>query len=99
MLFCSKTFQLFLLSRIQADDDSYIFVENLREFLGPFAPNEKLFFGFPYLSQDFGTYMSGGSGYVLSHESLRQFHGQILNRTDIFADFFSWSRAALVRQH
>ena len=75
----------------QADDDSYIFVDNLRDFLGPFSPNERLYFGFPYLNRDFGTYMSGGSGYILSRESLKQLHGQILSRGDLFQDFFSKS--------
>ncbi|KAH8400591.1 hypothetical protein KR222_007554 [Zaprionus bogoriensis] len=65
---------------MKADDDTYVFVENLRHMLYPYSPNMPIFFGFNYklfnVEQKNASYMSGGSGYVLSREALRMFvHG------------------------
>ena len=57
----------------QADDDTYIIVENLRYFLSGENSSEPIFFGHnfqKYLKQGF---FSGGSGYVLSKEALRRY--------------------------
>ena len=56
---------------IKADDDTFMVIENLKEFLRPFDTNEPIHFGhhFKYL----GGYFAGGAGYVLSRESLRRF--------------------------
>ncbi|XP_050416904.2 uncharacterized protein LOC126830554 [Patella vulgata] len=56
---------------LKADDDTFIIVENLRYFLAHQDPKLPVFFGYefkPKWSQY--SYMSGGSGYVLSKESL-----------------------------
>ena len=68
---------------VKADDDTFLIVENLRLFLSNFNPDESYYFGRNFLSGDdpvslpkdpknIISYASGGSGYVLSKEALRQ---------------------------
>ncbi|TDG40791.1 hypothetical protein AWZ03_012789 [Drosophila navojoa] len=59
---------------------SYVFVENMRHMLYPYSPDMPIYFGYNFklFYSPFGnaSYMSGGSGYVLSREALRIFvHG------------------------
>ncbi|XP_063979191.1 glycoprotein-N-acetylgalactosamine 3-beta-galactosyltransferase 1-like isoform X2 [Diachasmimorpha longicaudata] len=70
---------------MKADDDTYVIVENLRFMLSSYNTSAPLYFGYrfkPFVKQG---YMSGGSGYVLSRESLRKFVQEALpNPTKCF---------------
>lgn len=62
---------------LKADDDTWIFMENLRHFLFSYLPSFPIYFGCklkPYVKQG---YMSG-SAYVLSREALRRFNEEAL---------------------
>lgn len=50
---------------LKADDDTYVVVENLKKILHQFDPRDLLYMGHQQEDQAV-TYMSGGSGYVLS---------------------------------
>ncbi len=62
----------------QADDDSYVVVENLRHMLQEQDPLESIWFGLRYNTyiSPMG-YMQGGAGYVLSRGALDVFVEQV----------------------
>uniref|UniRef100_A0A914QMT8 N-acetylgalactosaminide beta-1,3-galactosyltransferase n=1 Tax=Panagrolaimus davidi TaxID=227884 RepID=A0A914QMT8_9BILA len=47
-------------------------MENLRFFLLPFNPNKPLYFGARFKENLTSGYMSGGAGYILSREAVKQ---------------------------
>lgn len=56
----------------KADDDTYVIMENLKEFLSiKSSPNEPIYFGHKFKRYVEQGYMSGGSGYVLSKKALK----------------------------
>lgn len=55
---------------VKADDDTYIIVDNLKHRLQSLDPNEKLILGHYQRSQN-ASYMSGGSGYVISSAGVK----------------------------
>ncbi|KAL5020598.1 hypothetical protein ScPMuIL_002323, partial [Solemya velum] len=55
----------------RCDDDSYAIMDNMRYFLSVYDPNKPYYFG--HMFKTLGGYSSGGSGYVISKESLKRF--------------------------
>ena len=58
---------------MKADDDTYVFVENLRYFLSSQNASEPVYFGRTFLQATKQGYNGGGPGYVVSREALRRF--------------------------
>ncbi|CAD5232087.1 unnamed protein product [Bursaphelenchus xylophilus] len=58
---------------VKADDDTFMFVENLRFMLMNYNKEEPIYFGCNFKVIVRTGYMSGGAGYILSHEALRRF--------------------------
>lgn len=57
---------------MKADDDTYVVVERLKRFLSRRSSRKPVYYGYrfkPYVHQG---YMSGGAGYVLSRQALKQ---------------------------
>ena len=65
----------------KADDDTYVIMENLRHLLRRRPSNASFYFGYVAKTPD-RYYPSGGAGYVLSHEALRQFGREILSQPE-----------------
>lgn len=59
---------------MKADDDTYVFVDNLRAFLKTKNTSDPVTFGYNFRIIVPNGYHSGGGGYVLSKESLRRFY-------------------------
>ncbi|XP_046568759.1 glycoprotein-N-acetylgalactosamine 3-beta-galactosyltransferase 1-A-like [Haliotis rubra] len=55
---------------LKADDDTYVVVDNVRHFLKEKNPDEPVYYGSKFRLEDF-TYHSGGAGYVMSRELLK----------------------------
>lgn len=55
---------------LKADQDTFVFVDNLRTFLSDKNRDEAISYGFNFAVK--GGYQSGGAGYVLSNEALRR---------------------------
>lgn len=69
----------------KGDDDSFVIVENLRFLLAEYSPEDPI-----YLGHKFNTsvhkrgYYSGGSGYVMSHETVRVFVEKVLTNREFY---------------
>ncbi|XP_069959630.1 glycoprotein-N-acetylgalactosamine 3-beta-galactosyltransferase 1-like [Cherax quadricarinatus] len=57
----------------KADDDTYAIMENMRYMLSIYDPNFPIYFGSRFKMFSKQGYMSGGGGYVLSREAVKQF--------------------------
>jgi glycoprotein-N-acetylgalactosamine 3-beta-galactosyltransferase len=57
---------------LKADDDTFIFVDNLREFLNDKNRSSPITYGYNFKVIVSGGYHSGGAGYLLSHEALNR---------------------------
>ena len=59
---------------LKCDDDTFIFYDNLRDFVATKNPSEPITFGYDYGEWVYGGYHSGGAGYLLSHEAMKRFN-------------------------
>ena len=57
---------------LKADDDTFIFVDNLKTFLKTKNSSQPVTFGFDFRTIVDRGYHSGGAGYVLSNEALQR---------------------------
>ncbi|OON22081.1 hypothetical protein X801_02017, partial [Opisthorchis viverrini] len=65
----------------KADDDTYAFVSNLRQFLAAEdEPSEPVMWGYRWMRLCPGGYFSGGSGYVLTREALKRIVERAIDR-------------------
>ena len=55
---------------LKADDDTFLFVDNLRNFVSEKNSNNPVTYGFNFEKYVDGGYHSGGAGYLLSHGAL-----------------------------
>ncbi len=63
---------------LKADDDTFIFVNNLRKFLSNKNPAMPITFGYDFKEEVLEGYHSGGAGYVLSRNSFNRI-GSVLS--------------------
>ncbi len=63
---------------LKADDDTWIFMNNLRKFLSTKSSSKPVTYGYDYKIMVEKGYHSGGGGYVLSNEAMNRL-GQKLN--------------------
>ncbi|GAA49035.1 Glycoprotein-N-acetylgalactosamine 3-beta-galactosyltransferase 1 [Clonorchis sinensis] len=66
---------------LKADDDTYAFLSNLREFLvNNGDPTESVMWGYRWKTLCPGGYFSGGAGYVLTREALKRIVERAIDR-------------------
>lgn len=64
---------------LKTDDDTFIFVENLKKFLRDKHPRVGVTYGYNFAKFVKNGYHSGGAGYVLSNEALRLIGNKLNN--------------------
>ena len=57
---------------LKADDDTFIFYDNLRDFVETKKPSDPITFGYDFKVIVPGGYHSGGGGYLLSNEAMKR---------------------------
>ncbi|KHJ90175.1 N-acetyllactosaminide 3-alpha-galactosyltransferase, partial [Oesophagostomum dentatum] len=78
----SKNFDWYM----KADDDTYVIVEHLKEYLSTLDPNKPYYLGYilkPYLEHG---YNAGGAGYVLSRAAVKIFNDQLYDNETLCPD-------------
>jgi len=73
---------------IKADDDTFVIMENLKNLLVDYDPEEPMIFGHRF--KYFGGYMAGGSGYVLSKSALSTFVEEVKSPKKCLDPGFEW---------
>ena len=64
---------------LKADDDTYIFVDNLRKFVSDKNPSSPVTYGYDFKVIVQNGYHSGGGGYLLSNEAFKRLGGMLNN--------------------
>jgi hypothetical protein len=70
---------------LKTDDDTYIFMNNLRKFLSSKNSSKPVTYGYDYKIKVPNGYQSGGGGYVLSNEAMNRL-GKKLNEDYSFCE-------------
>jgi glycoprotein-N-acetylgalactosamine 3-beta-galactosyltransferase len=60
---------------LKCDDDTFIFMDNLRSFLSDKDPNQAVSYGYHFQAE--GEFLSGGAGYVMSREAFTRLGKQL----------------------
>lgn len=68
----------------KGEDDSFMIGENLRFMLSAYSPEDPIYFGYKYNTPEHKRgYLSGGSGYAMSRQTVRTFVEEILLKENI----------------
>ena len=62
---------------LKADDDTYIFMDNLRKFVSDKNPSSPVTYGYDFKVIVQNGYHSGGGGYLLSNEAFKRLGGML----------------------
>lgn len=62
---------------LKADDDTFVFVDNMKQFLADKNPYEPITFGYNFKVIVDGGYHSGGGGYLMSNEAVKRLHREL----------------------
>lgn len=65
---------------LKTDDDTFVFIDNLRLLVSKYKSNEAITFGYDFKKEIKGiAYHSGGAGYVLSREALKRLSEHLIH--------------------
>jgi len=64
---------------VKADDDTFLFVDNLRQFLHNKNSSEAVSYGYDFKVKAKNGYQSGGAGYVLSNQAFERLGSALIN--------------------
>eukprot|EP00050_Salpingoeca_kvevrii_P015901 m.50997 g.50997 ORF g.50997 m.50997 type:complete len:707 (+) comp6579_c0_seq1:276-2396(+) len=77
---------------MRVDDDSYVMMDNLRDFLHDYDHNKPHYLGRTMVAQPADAkFYGGGAGNIMSHKALEILGNTVIKEPDIFADYNTFS--------